>query len=166
MIKQKENESRLEYLLRVSIFYMQHHIGSIRYDETECDSLCLADDLENELEDLKVKDKIADLIELTDGSSKSLLMLRNTFYNSPDVDFANKIITACNTELDKLTSSWQVITYWPKKLVLRNPENISIKTCNSKKEAKHFVKEVTNLGYNGEKIYFPFKSEIRPIYID
>lgn len=54
MITQDPNESRLEYLLRVAVKFAQDNGSStIGYDENRCDGYCLADDLTNELEDLK-----------------------------------------------------------------------------------------------------------------
>lgn len=51
MIKQKTNESRMEYLLRVLDVYMDDHGGeTIMYDDAECDGMCLADDIRSEVQ--------------------------------------------------------------------------------------------------------------------
>lgn len=50
-LKQKDKESRGEYLVRLAIVYIKDHSGIIGcdddlfYDEAECDGFCLADDL-------------------------------------------------------------------------------------------------------------------------
>jgi hypothetical protein len=50
MIKQKDDETRLEYLMRVLEKYMdQYGDSTIDYDETTCDGVCLYQDLESEL---------------------------------------------------------------------------------------------------------------------
>lgn len=52
VVTQNENEIRLHYLLRVAIIALRENaylMDNIVYDESECDALCLADDLENEL---------------------------------------------------------------------------------------------------------------------
>ena len=52
MITQKENETRQEYLIRVTIDFIRSNglvaEQTVDYDETTCDGYCLADDLENE----------------------------------------------------------------------------------------------------------------------
>jgi hypothetical protein len=48
MIKQKENEPRINYLVRVLAELMSNTIAgeeTIDYDETTCDGLCLAQDI-------------------------------------------------------------------------------------------------------------------------
>ena len=48
MIKQKENEPRIEYLARVLHEFMYDTVAgeqTIEYDETTCDGLCLAYDI-------------------------------------------------------------------------------------------------------------------------
>lgn len=53
MITQNENgpETRSQYLQRVTIQFLREnweaHECTIDYDETTCDGLCLADDIEN-----------------------------------------------------------------------------------------------------------------------
>lgn len=51
MMIQTENETRLEYLARVLVEFMEmnadHH--SIEYDGTTCDGHCLAEDIQNEV---------------------------------------------------------------------------------------------------------------------
>lgn len=52
MIKQKENESRALYLSRVLLALMEETAAgefTIEYDDAECDGLCLAKEIENEL---------------------------------------------------------------------------------------------------------------------
>lgn len=52
IIEQKENETRLNYLVRVAIELLRENaykMDTIVYDGYECDSLCLAEDLEIEL---------------------------------------------------------------------------------------------------------------------
>ena len=49
--KQKKNETRKNYLVRIAIAYIEEHIGYVGvddfmiYDKAECDGYCLADDL-------------------------------------------------------------------------------------------------------------------------
>ncbi|MES9841242.1 MAG: hypothetical protein ABW134_11870 [Candidatus Thiodiazotropha endolucinida] len=46
MIFQKDGESRLQYLARALQEYMaEHGEGTVEYDETTCDGMCLADDI-------------------------------------------------------------------------------------------------------------------------
>lgn len=54
MINRKENESRLAYLLRVAIRHISDHASDCltEYDGTDCDGSCLADELQQELDDL------------------------------------------------------------------------------------------------------------------
>jgi hypothetical protein len=47
-IKQKKDESRKDYLLRVAIYYIDEERENI-YDEAECDGSCLIDDIKMEL---------------------------------------------------------------------------------------------------------------------
>jgi len=53
-IKQKENETRKEYLVRLAVRYIEDHTGivgmddSLFYDDAECDGYCLAEDLKIE----------------------------------------------------------------------------------------------------------------------
>lgn len=54
MIYQKEDESRIEYLLRVLEEFMQNTIAgeiTIEYDDAVCDGMCLAEDISNAVED-------------------------------------------------------------------------------------------------------------------
>ena len=47
-MKQKENETRKEYLIRVAIAMLHDNafnMNSIVYDDAECDAFCLAEDL-------------------------------------------------------------------------------------------------------------------------
>lgn len=52
--KQKENETRKDYLVRLAIQYIEDHTGvvgaddTLYYDETVCDGYCLAEDLKIE----------------------------------------------------------------------------------------------------------------------
>lgn len=53
---QGKEESRTHYLMRVASAMLRNNaysINTIRYDDAECDALCLADDLESELEENK-----------------------------------------------------------------------------------------------------------------
>ena len=53
MIKQKDDETRLEYLMRVLQKYMDEYGEStIDYDETTCDGACLYQDIESEVDEL------------------------------------------------------------------------------------------------------------------
>lgn len=46
MIKQKDEESRTKYLLRVAAEYIEENPEhTIDYDETTCDGYCLAEEL-------------------------------------------------------------------------------------------------------------------------
>lgn len=49
-IKQEKGEDRKTYLARVAIEFLEGNDegGFIKYDDAECDNLCLADDLRNE----------------------------------------------------------------------------------------------------------------------
>ena len=52
-VKQKENETRKDYLIRVAIEMLNenaYNIDAIEYDETECDAFCLAEDLRFEFD--------------------------------------------------------------------------------------------------------------------
>ena len=55
-IKQKENENRKDYLVRVAIAFIEEHddyLGvdyTMKYDDTECDSYCLIEDLRDEFD--------------------------------------------------------------------------------------------------------------------
>lgn len=52
-LRQKENESRKDYLLRVVVLMLEHNahfMEYIEYDDTECDAFCLAEDLRNEFD--------------------------------------------------------------------------------------------------------------------
>ena len=54
MITQDENESRLHYLVRVAIKYINEQPeGMVDYDETTCDGYCLADDLDVALDNFE-----------------------------------------------------------------------------------------------------------------
>lgn len=54
MMRRCLHESRLQYLLRVTIVALREQAPDavLRYDEAECDGLCLADDLRTELDSL------------------------------------------------------------------------------------------------------------------
>lgn len=64
MITTDENETRLMYLLRVAIAYVEANPYSmIEYDETGCDGGCLAEELQDELKHLKYEnDKLHGII--------------------------------------------------------------------------------------------------------
>ena len=50
-VKQKENETRKNYLVRVAIKMLDenaYQIESIEFDEAECDAFCLSEDLRTE----------------------------------------------------------------------------------------------------------------------
>ena len=52
-VKQKENETRKNYLVRVAIKMLEENaysIDAIFFDEAECDAFCLAEDLRNEFD--------------------------------------------------------------------------------------------------------------------
>jgi hypothetical protein len=52
-VKQKENETRKDYLVRVAIKMLDenaYQIDTIEFDEAECDGYCLAEDLRNEFD--------------------------------------------------------------------------------------------------------------------
>ena len=52
-VKQKENETRKDYLIRVAIEMLNenaYNIDNIEYDEAECDAFCLAEDLRLEFD--------------------------------------------------------------------------------------------------------------------
>ena len=55
-IKQKENENRKDYLVRIAIAFINEHcdyVGvdyTINYDDAECDGYCLAEDLRAEFD--------------------------------------------------------------------------------------------------------------------
>lgn len=53
-VTQLKNETRKEYLLRVTIAYLREvplmNEGVIIFDDAECDGACLADDLESEFD--------------------------------------------------------------------------------------------------------------------
>tara|TARA_R110000796_G_C14300135_1_gene405142 strand:+ start:365 stop:544 length:180 start_codon:yes stop_codon:yes gene_type:complete len=52
-VKQKENETRKNYLVRVAIEILEenaYQIDTIEFDEAECDVFCLAEDLRNEFD--------------------------------------------------------------------------------------------------------------------
>lgn len=52
-VKQKENETRKDYLIRVAIEMLNenaYNIDNIEYDEAECDAFCLAEDLRVEFD--------------------------------------------------------------------------------------------------------------------
>ena len=52
-VKQKENETRKNYLVRVAIKMLDenaYRIEPIEFDEAECDAFCLAEDLRNEFD--------------------------------------------------------------------------------------------------------------------
>lgn len=47
-VKQKQNETRKDYLVRVAIIMLNENayvMDSIIFDEAECDAFCLAEDL-------------------------------------------------------------------------------------------------------------------------
>lgn len=47
-VKQKESETRKDYLIRVAIEMLNENgysIDTIEYDEAKCDAFCLAEDL-------------------------------------------------------------------------------------------------------------------------
>ena len=52
MIVREKNETRLQYLSRVLVAFMEGIAGeeTIDYDETTCDGACLAEDIKNEIE--------------------------------------------------------------------------------------------------------------------
>lgn len=55
-LKQKENENRKNYLVRLAIAFLDENSGynlqndTLFYDEAECDGFCLADDLRSEFD--------------------------------------------------------------------------------------------------------------------
>lgn len=50
-MRKKDGEQRIDYLLRVLNQYMDcFGDGQILYDEAECDGVCLAEDICNEVE--------------------------------------------------------------------------------------------------------------------
>tara|TARA_R110001592_G_scaffold137216_1_gene354988 strand:- start:416 stop:595 length:180 start_codon:yes stop_codon:yes gene_type:complete len=52
-VKQKENETRKNYLVRVAIKILDenaYQIDTMELDEAECDAICLAEDLRNEFD--------------------------------------------------------------------------------------------------------------------
>lgn len=52
-IKQRADETRQNYLVRVAIAMLQengYNMNTIIYDEAECDAFCLADDLRIEFD--------------------------------------------------------------------------------------------------------------------
>lgn len=52
-VKQKENETRKNYLVRAAIIMLDENaykIDTIEFDEAECDAFCLAEDLRNEFD--------------------------------------------------------------------------------------------------------------------
>tara|TARA_R110000796_G_scaffold25617_2_gene71994 strand:+ start:91 stop:270 length:180 start_codon:yes stop_codon:yes gene_type:complete len=52
-VKQKENETRKNYLVRVAIKMLDenaYQIDTIEFDEAECDTFCLVEDLRNEFD--------------------------------------------------------------------------------------------------------------------
>lgn len=52
-VKQKENENRKDYLIRVAIVMLNENgftIDTVEYDEAECDAFCLAEDLRIEFD--------------------------------------------------------------------------------------------------------------------
>ena len=52
-VKQKEDETRKDYLIRVAIAMLNENaysIDSVEYDEAECDAFCLAEDLRIEFD--------------------------------------------------------------------------------------------------------------------
>jgi len=65
-VKKIEGESRKDYLIRVAVAYLKHvdntpHLltgypDSIKYDEVDCDGLCLAEDIENEFNHIEFED--------------------------------------------------------------------------------------------------------------
>jgi hypothetical protein len=65
-VKQKGNEPRKDYLIRVAVAYLKEvdHTGhfytdypdTIKYDEADCDGVCLANDLENEFSHIEFDD--------------------------------------------------------------------------------------------------------------
>lgn len=81
IVKQKENEPRVEYLLRVLEVFMDCTVAGeqiIRYDGADCDGFCLAEDIANCVEDilikadLNVQSKVSDSI-VSDGTEVVLL---------------------------------------------------------------------------------------------
>ena len=53
VVKQKENETRKDYLVRVAIEMLTENgygMRTIEFDEAECDAFCLAEDLKNEFD--------------------------------------------------------------------------------------------------------------------
>jgi hypothetical protein len=49
----KENEIRKDYLIRVAIKFLRENaysMSNVFYDDADCDAICLAEDLEIELE--------------------------------------------------------------------------------------------------------------------
>ena len=65
-IKQRENEPRKDYLIRVVVAYLKEvdHTGhfstgypdTIKYDEADCDGCCLANDIEDEFSHIEYDD--------------------------------------------------------------------------------------------------------------
>ena len=52
-VKQKENENRKDYLIRVAIVMLNENgftIDAVEYDEAECDAFCLVEDLRIEFD--------------------------------------------------------------------------------------------------------------------
>lgn len=52
-VKQKENETRKDYLVRVAILMLYENawsIDAVEYDDAECDAFCLAEDLRIEFD--------------------------------------------------------------------------------------------------------------------
>jgi hypothetical protein len=50
---ERDFSSRKEYLVYVAVQYLKKeagHMGTVEYDEAECDALCLADDLYSEFD--------------------------------------------------------------------------------------------------------------------
>ena len=57
MIIRDKDESRLLYLLRVAVAYIEAHPEeTIDYDDTTCDGYCLAEELKIEIEELQAAD--------------------------------------------------------------------------------------------------------------
>lgn len=57
MIKELQGESRLMYLVRVAIKYIEKYPdGTVDYDGTTCDGFCLLSELQDEWEDIMDRD--------------------------------------------------------------------------------------------------------------
>lgn len=56
MLVQNENESRIDYLLRVLEYFMENTIAgeiTVAYDDAFCDGHCLCQDISDAIDDIK-----------------------------------------------------------------------------------------------------------------